>query len=51
MRILILCTANLARSQMAEGLMRARGGDRFEVHSAGAHLTRVRPEAVAVMAE
>jgi len=36
---------------MAEGLLRVRGGYRFEVHSAGAHPTRVRPEAIAVMAE
>ncbi len=50
-RILILCTANSARSQMAEGLLRHDAGDRFDVASAGTRATRVRPEAIAVMAE
>lgn len=50
-RILILCTANSARSQMAEGLLRHDAGDRFEVHSAGTMPTQVRPEAIAVMKE
>lgn len=50
-RVLILCTANSARSQMAEGLLRALHGDRFEAHSAGASPTSVRPEAIAVLAE
>ena len=49
--ILILCTANSARSQMAEGLLRHDAGDRFEVQSAGSRATSVRPEAIAVMKE
>jgi arsenate reductase (thioredoxin) len=50
-RVLILCTGNAARSQMAEGLLRRQSGDRFEVFSAGTAPTRVRPEAIAVMQE
>lgn len=36
---------------MAEGLLRALGGDRFDVHSAGTEATHVRPLAIAAMAE
>jgi arsenate reductase len=50
-RVLILCTGNSARSQMAEGLLRSFGGDRFEVFSAGTKPSTVRPEAIAVMSE
>ena len=50
-RVIFVCTHNSARSQMAEGMLRAWGGDRFDAFSAGTERTRVRPEAVAVMAE
>ena len=50
-RVLVLCTGNSARSQMAEGLLRHMAGDRMEVHSAGTRPGTVRPEAIAVLAE
>lgn len=50
-RVIFVCTHNSARSQMAEGMLRAWAGDRFEAHSAGTEATLVRPEAIAVMGE
>lgn len=49
--VLILCTGNSARSQMAEGLLRHDAGNRFEVSSAGTRPSQVRPEAIAAMRE
>jgi len=50
-RVLFLCTHNSARSQMAEGFLRAMAGDRFEAGSAGTEKTSVNPLAIRVMAE
>lgn len=49
--ILVLCTGNSARSQMAEGILRDRFGDRFEVYSAGTHPSVVLPWAIEALAE
>ena len=50
-RVLFMCTGNVARSQMAEGLLRHVAGDRFEVFSGGVIPSYVRPNAIAVMKE
>ena len=50
-RVLILCTHNSSRSQMAEGLLREMAGDRMEVFSAGTEPSRVNPLAVKAMEE
>ncbi|HEX8139510.1 MAG TPA: arsenate reductase ArsC [Pyrinomonadaceae bacterium] len=50
-RVLILCTGNSARSQMAEGILRHDAGPAFEVFSAGTNPGRVRPEAIEAMRE
>ena len=50
-RVLFLCTHNSARSQMAEGFLRAMAGDRFEAHSAGTERTIVHPLAIRAMQE
>lgn len=50
-RVLFLCTHNSARSQLAEGILRAVGGERVEVFSAGNEVTAVHPLAVCAAAE
>src|ERR1041385_2127206 len=50
-RVLIVCTGNAARSQMAEGLLRHHAGERFEVFSAGIFPSYVRPLAIEAMRE
>jgi len=50
-RVLILCTGNSCRSQMAEGVMRHYGGDRLEVFSAGTKPSKVNETAIQVMQE
>jgi arsenate reductase len=50
-RVLILCTGNSARSQMAESLLRQMGGAAVEVHSAGTHPVDVHPLALEAMRE
>ncbi|GCE15447.1 arsenate reductase ArsC [Tengunoibacter tsumagoiensis] len=51
LRVLFLCTHNSSRSQMAEGLLRARGGASFEVMSAGTEPGIVHPLAIKAMQE
>ncbi len=50
-RVLFLCSHNSARSQMAEGFLRALAPDRFDIASAGTRATAVHPLAVRAMAE
>jgi arsenate reductase (thioredoxin) len=50
-RVLILCTGNSCRSQMAEGFLKHYGGERLHVESAGSEPSRVNPTAIQVMKE
>jgi len=50
-RVLFVCSANSARSQMAEAFLRTLAGDAFEADSAGSQPEPVHPLAIAVMSE
>jgi arsenate reductase len=50
-RVLFVCTHNSARSQMAEVLLRRRGGEAFEAHSAGTEVSRVNPLTLRVLSD
>ena len=49
--IIFICTGNSCRSQIAEGLLKEKAGDRFNVYSAGSNPSRLHPAAVSVMEE
>ncbi len=50
-QVLFVCTHNSARSQLAEGLMNALHGDRYEAFSAGTEPSTVNPRALFVLLE
>jgi arsenate reductase len=51
LRVLVLCTGNKVRSQMAEAFLQRAGGDRLAVSSAGTHPSTVSPLTIQVLAE
>lgn len=50
-KVLFVCTGNSCRSQIAEGILRDKAGDQYDVYSAGSHPSRVHPMAIKVMEE
>lgn len=50
-KILVLCTGNSCRSQIAEGYLRHFAGNKAEVYSAGVETHGVNPRAIAIMKE
>ncbi len=50
-KVLLLCTHNSCRSQMAEGIVNQYLGDSFQAFSAGTEKTRVNPLAIRILAE
>lgn len=50
-KVLVLCTGNSCRSQLAEGFLRRFAGDKAEIYSAGIETHGVNPKAIATMAE
>ncbi len=49
--ILVLCTGNSCRSQIAEGYLRYFHGDKANIYSAGVETHGVNPRAIAIMLE
>ncbi len=50
-KILVICTGNACRSQIAHGFLNDLAKDQYEIFSAGTHPTRVHPAAIKVMNE
>lgn len=50
-KVLVLCTGNSCRSQIAEGYLRHFAGDKAEIYSAGVETHGVNPKAIAIMAQ
>ena len=50
-KILVLCTGNSCRSQMAEGYLKHFAGNRAEIYSAGVEIHGVNPKAIETMKE
>ncbi|MFX1705480.1 arsenate reductase ArsC [Chitinophaga sp. CC14] len=50
-KVLVLCTGNSCRSQIAEGYLKYFAGDKAEIYSAGVETHGVNPRAIATMAE
>ena len=50
-KVLFVCTGNSCRSQIAEGLLKYKASDRYDVFSAGSHPSMVHPSAITVMKE
>ena len=50
-KILVLCTGNSCRSQIAEGWLRNFAGDKAEIYSAGIETHGVNPRAISIMKE
>tara|TARA_B100000029_G_scaffold189877_1_gene187739 strand:+ start:15862 stop:16284 length:423 start_codon:yes stop_codon:yes gene_type:complete len=50
-KILVICTGNACRSQMAHGFLNDLAKNEYEIFSAGTHPTRVHPAAIKVMNE
>ncbi len=49
--VLVLCTGNSCRSQIAEGYLRSFAGDLAQIYSAGIETHGVNPRAIRIMAE
>jgi arsenate reductase len=50
-KVLVLCTGNSCRSQIAHGYLQQFAGDKAQVYSAGVEIHGVNPKAIKIMAD